>query len=122
MNDITKQLADALRKAEDRLGVLIECDNESALQGASPDDTAAFLAAKEALEAFDAAQTAGCKPYRDSVFYVVATWHGERQIWREGVFDSAEDAANAFASYVEDYLASIPGTPAFNPEIHELEV
>ncbi len=115
MNDITKQLADALRT--------IVADKGSA---AFNDDLEAYDAAvqvaREAVAAFDAAQNGGCKPYKDSVFYVVATWHSERQIWREGFFDSAEDAANAFASYVEYYLAAMPETPAFNPEIRELEV
>lgn len=60
MTTIIQQLADALRKAEDRLGVLIECDNESALHGASPDDEAAYLAAKEALAAYDGLPAKEC--------------------------------------------------------------
>ena len=70
----------------------------------------------------DTQQNGGCKPYKDYVFYVVATWCGERQIWREGFFNSAEDAANAFARYVEDFIEKSPNTPAFNPEIRKLEV
>lgn len=115
MNDITQRLADALRT--------IVADKGSA---AFNDDLEAYDAAvqvaRDALAAYDAAQNGGCKPYRDSVYYVVATWNGERQIWREGVFDSVEDAANAFGHYAEDYVAAMPETPAFNPEFRELEV
>lgn len=70
----------------------------------------------------DTQQNGGCKPYKDSVFYVVATWHGERQIWREGFFDTAEIAAHAFDRYAKDFIEESPNTPAFNPEIRELEV
>lgn len=104
MSDITQRLADALRAVR----------NED-MDGSEP-------AIAELLAAYDATQNGGCKPYKDSVFYVVATWRGERQIWREGFFDSAEDAATAFDRYAKDFIEESPNTPAFNPEIRELEV
>lgn len=109
MNDITQRLAEALRAGLTPTGNIKDAERVHAQ-------------CVEALAAFDATQNGGCKPYKDSAFYVVATWNGERQIWREGFFDSAEDAASAFARYVEDYLTAMPGAPAFNPEIRELEV
>ena len=115
MSDITRKLTEALA----RMTGMAEAD---ALDDRSNEWRSAVIFANEALAAYDAAQNGGCKPYKDSVFYVVATWHGERQIWREGFFDSAEDAANAFARYAEDFIKESPNTPAFNPEIRELEV
>lgn len=109
MNDITQRLADALRAGLTPTGNIKDVERIHA-------------ECVEALALFDAAQNGGCKPYKDSAFYVVATWHGERQIWREGFFDTAEIAAHAFDLYAKDFIEASPNTPAFNPEIRELEV
>lgn len=108
MNDITQRLAEALRAGLTHTGSLKDAKRIHA-------------ECVEALAAFDA-QNNGCKPYKDSVFYVVATWNGERQIWREGFFDTEDVAARAFDRYVEDFITCFPDAPAFNPEIRELEV
>lgn len=115
MNDITQRLADALA----RMTGMAEFD---ALDSRSNEWRSSIIDANQSLAAYDATQNDGCKPYKDSAFYVVATWNGERQIWREGFFDTEDVAARAFDRYVEDFITCFPDAPAFNPEIRELEV
>lgn len=60
--------------------------------------------------------------FKDRVYYVVATWNGAQQIWREGFFESEEEAAVAFGRYLKDYYVAAPWSPALNPEIRKLEI
>lgn len=57
MTTITEKLAEALRVVNDRLGVVIECDNEDH-GGAGEDDVSAYQAARATLAEYEASPRA----------------------------------------------------------------